>query len=167
MSSLADSDTPYYNSIRTSTSFKIIQHSDVNALLYGNPSRAGGHYIDVGNMQNILDGKVKVKSDARIKGFVEKGLEFEDGEVVEADVVVYATGFRNDVREMTERLCGREVAEKVEGYWGVDTEGEIRGAWKPTGRESRFHFNFSLFPPSHFRFLAFSVVVFRISVWVQ
>jgi len=41
----------------------------------------------------IIDGKIKLKNDALISRFTEKGLEFEDGSTLDADVVVFATGW--------------------------------------------------------------------------
>jgi hypothetical protein len=43
----------------------------------------------------IIDGKIKLKNDAQISRFTEKGLEFEDGSTLDADAVVFATGWVN------------------------------------------------------------------------
>jgi len=48
---------------------------------------------DVGASQMIIDGKIKLKNDAQISRFAEKGLEFEDGSTLDADAVVFATGW--------------------------------------------------------------------------
>ncbi len=48
---------------------------------------------DVGASQMIIDGKIKLKNDAQISRFTEKGLAFEDGSTLDADVVVFATGW--------------------------------------------------------------------------
>jgi hypothetical protein len=47
---------------------------------------------DVGASQLIIDGKIKLKNDAQIDRFTEKGLEFADGSTLDADAVVFATG---------------------------------------------------------------------------
>ena len=52
---------------------------------------------DVGASQMIIDGKIKLKNDAQISRFTEKGLEFEDGSTLDADAVVFATGWVNPV----------------------------------------------------------------------
>ena len=49
--------------------------------------------------------------------------------------VVFATGFERGGKAGVERLFGREVAERCGDFWGVDEEGELRGAWKRSGRE--------------------------------
>jgi hypothetical protein len=48
---------------------------------------------DVGASQMIIDGKIKLKNDAQISRFTEKGLAFEDGSTLDADTVVFATGW--------------------------------------------------------------------------
>jgi hypothetical protein len=50
---------------------------------------------DVGASQMIIDGKIKLKNDAQISRFTEKGLEFEDGSTLDADAVIFATGWVN------------------------------------------------------------------------
>jgi hypothetical protein len=41
----------------------------------------------------IIDGKIKLKSDGSISRFTQTGLLFEDGSTLDADVVVFATGY--------------------------------------------------------------------------
>lgn len=48
---------------------------------------------DVGACQKIIDGKIKIKNDSQIERFTKTGLKFTDGSEVEADVVMYATGY--------------------------------------------------------------------------
>ena len=47
---------------------------------------------DVGASQLLIDGKIKLKNDSRIRRFTKTGFEFEDGSTVDADVVMFATG---------------------------------------------------------------------------
>jgi hypothetical protein len=65
-------------------------------------ARTAFHYIterietrstDVGASQMIIDGKIKLKNDAQISRFAEKGFEFEDRSTLDADAVVFATGW--------------------------------------------------------------------------
>ena len=64
----------------------------------------------------------------------------DDGSVLEADLVVYATGY-GSMNGWAEQLISKEVSEKVGICWGLgsDTardpgpwEGELRNMWKPT-----------------------------------
>ena len=51
-----------------------------------------GYYVDVGCSQLIIDGKVKIKQGQGIERFEETGVRFKDGSLLEADIVVLATG---------------------------------------------------------------------------
>jgi hypothetical protein len=55
--------------------------------------RAGGYYFDVGACQAIIDGKIGIKSGKGLSRFHETGIELEGGEKLDADVVLFATGF--------------------------------------------------------------------------
>lgn len=88
-------------------------------------TRGGGYYIDVGASQLIADGKIKIKQGCEITSVLENGLQFDDGEVLEADEIVFATGYLN-MRTQASMIFGEEVGEKVKDVWGFDEEGEIR-----------------------------------------
>ncbi|KAI0320568.1 FAD/NAD(P)-binding domain-containing protein [Amylostereum chailletii] len=95
-------------------------------------TKGGGYYLDVGTSKLISDGKIKLKNDSPIKGFTKTGLEFENGSTVDADVVIFATGYTN-VREPIHKICEPDIADGVKTIWGLDEEGEINGAWRDTG----------------------------------
>lgn len=67
--------------------------------------------------------------------YTSKGLAFSDGTEIKADVVVFATGFNGNMREMAGTIVGPQVESQLEDFWGLDSEGEIRGAFKHTGRK--------------------------------
>jgi hypothetical protein len=48
---------------------------------------------DVGASKMIMDGRIKLKNDAQISRFTERGLEFDDKSTLDADAVVFATGW--------------------------------------------------------------------------
>lgn len=60
---------------------------------------------------------------------------FADGTEVEADVIVFATGFIGNLKQHVAQIFGDEVATNAGDFFGLDSEGEIRNAFKPTGRE--------------------------------
>ncbi|KAF8069230.1 hypothetical protein FPV67DRAFT_1669244 [Lyophyllum atratum] len=95
-------------------------------------SRAGGYYLDTGASKLIADGKIKLKNGSPIARFNEKGIVFEDGSELEADVVVFATGL-GDSREHLRKVCGDEVTATLKPLWGLDEEGEINGVWRDLG----------------------------------
>ena len=114
--------------------FRVIHAQDFdlyNSLL----ERFGSHYIDVGVSKKIADGLIKVKSGVQITHFTDSGLAFEDGTTLDADVIIFATGYEGNMKLLAAPLLEEHVASKLHDYWKVDDEGEIRGAWKPIGRK--------------------------------
>ncbi|TFK84341.1 FAD/NAD(P)-binding domain-containing protein [Polyporus arcularius HHB13444] len=94
--------------------------------------RGGGYYLDVGASQMVADGKIKLKNDSPIKRYTKTGLEFEDGSTVDADVILFATGFDSPMIT-AEKILGKDVTTRLKSMWGVDAEGEIRTAWRDSG----------------------------------
>ena len=76
-----------------------------------------------------------MKSDALPTHYTPDGLAFDDGSEIKADVVVFTTGFVGNLRDMVGAIVGPEIHAQLEDFCGVDREGEILGAWKPTGRK--------------------------------
>jgi hypothetical protein len=107
--------------------------------------RGGGYYIDVGASQLIVDGKIKIKQGLEITTVNPHSITFSDGSELEADEIVFATGYQN-MREATRKIFGDDVADKVKDVWGMDEEGELRTMWRRSGHP-RFWFmggNFAL-----------------------
>ncbi|KAF9236329.1 hypothetical protein BU15DRAFT_50190 [Melanogaster broomeanus] len=111
--------------------------------------RAGGYYMDTGTCQHIIDGGIKIKSGDSIERFTEKGLKFADGTELEADVIVFATGY-GDPRDSMREICDPDVADKITPVWVMDEEGQVGGVWRYCGHDglwfgvgnlalSRFH----------------------------
>ncbi|KAI0426756.1 hypothetical protein F5Y09DRAFT_317939 [Xylaria sp. FL1042] len=88
----------------------------------------GGHfYIDRGASQMIVDGRIKIRRCERgISAFHRHGLILADGTKLDADVVVYATGYRG-IEVTVERLMGSDVARRVGATGGLDAENERVG----------------------------------------
>ena len=101
--------------------------------------RGGGYYIDVGASQMIADGKIKVKQGQEITSVLPRGLKFADGTEIEADEIVFATGFDN-MHSQTRAMLGDEIADKVNDVWGYNDEGEIRTIWQDSGHQG-FYFH--------------------------
>ncbi|KAI1098962.1 hypothetical protein F4804DRAFT_345895 [Jackrogersella minutella] len=98
--------------------------------------RGGGHYIDVGAVRGRV-GPV---------GYTKTRLRLSDGSVLDANAVIWCTGFADkDVRAMASEVLGmvepdatndnnvlgpKDIAARLDASWGVDAEGEVRGVWK-------------------------------------
>lgn len=75
--------------------------------------RGGGYYIDVGASQLIADGKIKIKQGQEISHIDAHSITFEDGDELEADEIVFATGYQN-MRDSARKIFGDEVADRGE-----------------------------------------------------
>ena len=105
--------------------------------------RLGGHYMDMGCCEQIVNGNIKVKQGIPLR-FYEDGLVCTDGHheyEIEADVIIFATGFEGDMRAEVGRLFGKEVMERCDGFWGSDEEGELNGVFKPMERQRGLWFH--------------------------
>ncbi len=105
--------------------------------------RGSGYYIDVGASQLIIDGKIKLKR-GQVTQLDESGVILDDGTHLDADLIVYATGY-NSMNGWVADLMGQDMADRVGKVWGLgsDTtkdpgpwEGEQRNMWKPTQQEN-------------------------------
>ena len=115
--------------------FRVARDANLNDLLV---LRGGTYYIDVGTSARIAKGDIKIKSGDPIKRFVENGLEFESGDVLNADVVVFATGYQRDPRIQAATIVGKEVAQSIRLSTGLDEHGEIDGNMMPVGKSLYF-----------------------------
>lgn len=88
-------------------------------------TRGGGYYLDVGASGLICEGKIKVtQCKEGIECFDEKNLVLKNGEKLEADIVVLATGYDN-MRTSARKILGDSVADKAKDVWDLDEEGEL------------------------------------------
>ena len=88
-------------------------------------TRGGGYYIDTGCSQLIIDGNIKVvQSPGGIQGFNESEVLLSDGKVLQADIVVLATGYDN-MRTTVRKVMGDRVADRCKDVWDLDEEGEV------------------------------------------
>ncbi|KAL0941338.1 flavin-containing monooxygenase [Colletotrichum truncatum] len=112
-----------------------VEDSLTGDLLVNLINRCGGHFVDMGKgIELITTRKVGIRSGLVPTAYTADGLILSDGSEVKTDAVVWCTGFGNlDVRHSLPSILGEGTeafASKMEGTWGVDAEGEIRGLWK-------------------------------------
>lgn len=96
--------------------------------------KGGGYYINVGASELIIAGQIKLEQAADIESLVPEGVRMRDGRVLEADVLVLATGYLNQ-QEGVRRLAGDDVADKVGPIWGFDENGQMRNMWIRTAQD--------------------------------
>ncbi|KAL3490244.1 hypothetical protein BJX62DRAFT_142441 [Aspergillus germanicus] len=112
--------------------FKVDRGPDDAGLLMKYWQRGGGYTIEVGAGRLIVEGKVKVKQGQEIAEITTTGLRFDDGSELQADEIIFATGYQN-MQTQTRLIFGDEVADRVASVWGLDEEGEFRTVWQRTG----------------------------------
>lgn len=119
--------------------------------------RGSGYYIDIGASQLIIDGEVKLKR-GQVQEITETGVLLDDGAHLDADVIVYATGY-GSMNGWAADLISQQVADKVGKVWGLgsDTpkdpgpwEGEQRNMWKPTQQEALWFHGGNLHQSRHY-----------------
>jgi cation diffusion facilitator CzcD-associated flavoprotein CzcO len=97
--------------------------------------RGGGYYINVGCSDLIVAGDIDLVQASDYETFVPSGLMLRDGEIREFDVVVLATGYK-DQQEGIRRMLGDEVADKIGNVWGFDENYIMRNMWQRTAQEN-------------------------------
>lgn len=112
--------------------FKTDNGPDESGLFFKYFQRGGGYYIDVGASKLIVDGKIKVKQGKEISEILPHGIRFSDGFELEADEIVFATGYQS-MKSQTREIFGEATAEKVADVWGFNEEGEMRTIWQRSG----------------------------------
>ncbi|KAG8220294.1 dimethylaniline monooxygenase [Butyriboletus roseoflavus] len=88
--------------------------------------------LDVGCAELIASGKVAIRQGVEPVSFTETGLVFNDGTELQADAVIFATGYTS-WRDRMKDVFGPEVMESTKEIWGLDEEDEMCGAYRPTG----------------------------------
>ncbi|MBS7813746.1 flavin-containing monooxygenase [Roseococcus pinisoli] len=105
--------------------------------------RASGYYIDVGASELVANGEIGLRSGVEVARLHPEGVELTDGTRLEADLIVYATGYE-PMESWIARLISPEVAARVGHVWGLGSNtrmdpgpwvGELRNMWKPTRQE--------------------------------
>jgi putative flavoprotein involved in K+ transport len=91
-----------------------------------------GYYLNVGASDLIAEGKIKLKPGVGLSKFEGSSIIFSDGTKLDADIVVFATGYR-PLEETVARLFGNEVADRVGPVYGLGDDGELRNMYARTG----------------------------------
>jgi putative flavoprotein involved in K+ transport len=119
--------------------------------------RGSGYYIDIGASQLIIDGEIKL-AHGNVREIVEDGVVLEDGTKLDADLIVYATGY-GSMNGWAADLIGQDVADKVGKCWGLGSDtpkdpgpwvGEQRNMWKPTQQEALWFHGGNLHQSRHY-----------------
>jgi cation diffusion facilitator CzcD-associated flavoprotein CzcO len=94
-------------------------------------TRGGGYYFNVGCSDLIIDGKIKLAHHHDIERVVPEGLRMKDGSVIGADVIVAATGYKNQ-QDVVRHFMGNEIADRLGEVWDFGPDGELQNMWRRT-----------------------------------
>lgn len=95
--------------------------------------RGGGYYFNVGCSDLIIQGKVGLVQWDEIDRFVAQGARLKDGRIVPAELLVLATGYKNQ-QDVVRACLNDDVADRIGPVWGFDEGGELRNMWQPTAQ---------------------------------
>ncbi|UYN93934.1 MAG: NAD(P)/FAD-dependent oxidoreductase [Enhydrobacter sp.] len=135
-------DTAFYDRLEAA-GFRLTFGEDETGIWPMYLRRGSGYYIDVGASELIADGSIGLKA-GEVARLTEDAVVMRDGTTLEADLVVYATGY-GSMNQWAAALISQEVADKVGKCWGLGSgtvkdpgpwEGELRNMWKPTAQEA-------------------------------
>jgi putative flavoprotein involved in K+ transport len=96
--------------------------------------RGGGYYFNVGCSDLIVDGRIGLLQYDAIERFVPEGAQLRDGTVVPADLLVMATGYKNQ-QDVVRASLSDAIADRIGPVWGFDDGGELRNMWRPTAQD--------------------------------
>ena len=149
----------------TKAGFQLDFGDDESGLFMKYLRRGSGYYIDVGACELVANGSIKLKS-GNIEKIKEKSVMLTDGTELEADLIVYATGY-GSMNGWVAKLVSQEVADTVGKCWGLGSattkdpgpwEGELRNMWKPTQHPALWFHGGNLHQSRHYsQFLSLQI----------
>ncbi|MEM8729253.1 MAG: NAD(P)/FAD-dependent oxidoreductase [Pseudomonadota bacterium] len=161
---MKEQDKDFYDGLEKA-GFWLDWGDDESGLFMKYLRRGSGYYIDIGASQLIIDGKVKLKR-GQVVEVDETGVILDDGSHLDADVIIYATGYKS-MNGWLADLAGQDMADKVGKVWGLgsDTtkdpgpwEGEQRNMWKPTQQDALWFHGGNLHQSRHYsQFLSLQI----------
>ena len=169
---LADFQRPAFDAIREqdadfyaaleAAGFDLDFGDDDSGLFLKYLRRGSGYYIDIGASELVAKGAIRLVR-GQVDHLTEHAVVLADGTELEADAVVYATGY-GSMNGWAARLISQEVADKVGKCWGLGSDttkdpgpwqGELRNMWKPTQQDHLWFHGGNLHQSRHYsRYLA-------------
>jgi hypothetical protein len=96
-------------------------------------TRGGGYYFNVGCSDLLVRREIALKQFADVDSFVAEGARMKSGEIVPADLIVLATGYRPQ-EELVQKLFGDDITKRVGTIWGFGETQELRNMYVRTGQ---------------------------------
>jgi putative flavoprotein involved in K+ transport len=153
---IREKDADFYAKLEKA-GFELDFGDDDSGLFMKYLRRGSGYYIDVGAAELVAEGSVKL-ARGDVAELTETEVVLTDGNRLEADLVVYATGY-GSMNGLAADIVGQKMADQVGKVWGLgsDTtkdpgpwEGEQRNMWKPTQQEALWFHGGNLHQSRHY-----------------
>jgi cation diffusion facilitator CzcD-associated flavoprotein CzcO len=96
-------------------------------------TRGGGYYFNVGCSDLVVRGEIGLAQFSDIESFVAEGARMKRGELLAADLIVLATGYKPQ-EHLVRKLFGEAVTARVGPIWGFGEAQELRNMYTRTGQ---------------------------------
>jgi putative flavoprotein involved in K+ transport len=113
--------------------FKLDYGEDGTGWQFKYLTRGGGYYFNVGCSDLVISGEIALAQFADIEEFVAEGARTRGGELLRADLVVLATGYKGP-QHLVRNLFGDQVADRVGPIWDFGANQELRNMYVRTAQ---------------------------------
>jgi cation diffusion facilitator CzcD-associated flavoprotein CzcO len=114
--------------------FKLDYGEDDTGWQFKYLTRGGGYYFNVGCSDLVARREIAIRQFSDIESFVPNGARMKNGEVLAADLIVLATGYKPQ-EALVRQLFGEEIAARVGPIWGFGDGQELRNMYTRTGQQ--------------------------------
>jgi putative flavoprotein involved in K+ transport len=111
--------------------FKLDFGDDGSGWQFKYLTRGGGYYFNVGCSDLIVNGQIGLAQFSDIATFVPEGARMRNGNMLPADLIVLATGYKGQ-EHLVGKLFGADVARRVGPIWGFGDGQELRNMFVRT-----------------------------------
>src|ERR1700682_5957127 len=113
--------------------FKLDYGEDGTGWQFKYLTRGGGYYFNVGCSDLVARGEIGLRQFSDIESFIAEGARMKNGEMLRADLIVLATGYKGQ-QHSVRKLFGDAVAERVGSIWGFGEDQELRNMYTRTAQ---------------------------------
>jgi cation diffusion facilitator CzcD-associated flavoprotein CzcO len=118
----------------TEVGFKLDYGEDDTGWQFKYLTRGGGYYFNVGCSDLVARREIGLRQFSDIESFVAEGVQMKSGEMLEASLIVLATGYKPQ-EVLVQKLFGEEIAARVGPIWGFGDGQELRNMYTRTGQD--------------------------------
>jgi cation diffusion facilitator CzcD-associated flavoprotein CzcO len=113
--------------------FKLDYGEDGTGWQFKYLTRGGGYYFNVGCSDLVVSGEIGLAQFSDIDEFVAAGARMKSGEIIPADLIVLATGYKGQ-EHLVRKLFGDEIADRVGPIWNFGANQELRNMYVRTAQ---------------------------------